>query len=84
MDHITSKLNDLTLEQVKHEINQEIGKGRQLLQEIETFVQFTQRYPRYKRERIEFKDIRKDIQHDLQSLEKVVTVSPLFINPSHI
>ena len=71
MEGITMGMEDLGLEQVIAEIKQEFRKGQILLDEIERFAQYAQNLPRYRREKIEFRDMKRDIQHDLNGLEKV-------------
>ena len=71
MDDITTALGDVSLDQVNSEIKQELRRGQILLDEIEHFAQYAQKQSLYRRQRIEFRDIRSDIKHDLRGLEKV-------------
>jgi hypothetical protein len=71
MEDLTTALGDISLQQVNSEIKQELRKGHILLDEIERFTEYAQKQFLYRRQRIEFRDIKNDIKHDLRGLESV-------------
>jgi hypothetical protein len=71
MEDLTIDLDDLSLDQVHLEVKHEYQNGEKLLEEIERFARHAQKELRYRRERIQFSDLKRDIQHDLKGLEKV-------------
>jgi hypothetical protein len=79
-DDLTADLNGLSLEEhMEKEIQSELERGRTLFKEVETFAEYVQNFPSYRREKVKFQHLRRDIQTDLDRLEKVSFNRTIFI-----